>query len=278
MPELPEVETVRRIVEPQVAGKRILSAEIRNPKVVAYPEAEALVRLLPGHRISAMNRRGKYLSFLRDKGDRLFLHLRMTGQLLVTPADYPEENHTHLILHLSDGNEVRYVDQRRFGRFWFIRSEESPAPTGIAELGPEPFDVSLTADYLKKAIGSKKKPVKAILLDQHIVAGIGNIYSDEILFASHIHPAAQCTTLRDEDWEALAAQIPATMTWAIEKNQITAVEYLEGKGKEYRNTPYLRVYGRAGQPCINCGTRLEKTTIAGRSSCFCPVCQKEKRC
>lgn len=276
MPELPEVETVRRIVGPQVSGKRILSVEIRHSQVIAHPESAVFANLLPGRSITAMNRRGKYLSFLLDSGEQLYLHLRMTGQLLVTTADYPEEKHTHLILHLSDGNEIRYIDVRRFGRFWLIGKDESPAMTGVSKLGPEPSDATLTADYMKRTLGSKKNPIKEMLHDQHVVAGIGNIYSDEILFASHIHPATPCTALTDENWAVLAVQIPAIIAWAIEKNQITPDEYLAGKGKAYRNTPHLRVYGRAGQPCLNCGTPLERTTIAGRTSCFCSVCQVQK--
>lgn len=274
MPELPEVETIKRITEPQIRGRSVLSVDIRNPQVIAYPERDTFAAALTGRTFSGMNRRGKYLSFDTDNGDRLFLHLRMTGQLLVTPPEYPEEKHTHLIINLSDGKQIRYIDVRRFGRLWYLKNGEDLSVTGIDKLGPEPDDERLTVGYLKEKFGSKKKPVKEMLHDQTVIAGIGNIYSDEILFASRIYPEKKCCDLTDGEWETLAASIPKIIAYYIEKNEVTPEDYLNGKGKEYRNTPYLNVYGKAGKPCPTCGAKLEKKTVGGRSSTFCPRCQK----
>ena len=274
MPELPEVETVRRIIEPQIKGKRVLSVEIRNPQIIAYPSVDKFSDLLLGQTVMGMNRRGKLLSILFENGDRLFLHLRMTGQLLVTPSGFPEEKHTHLILNLSDGCQLRYIDVRRFGRFWYIRCDEVTDVTGFNKLGLEPMDADLTADYLIKHLGKKKKPIKEMLHDQNIIAGIGNIYSDEILFAARIYPDMKSCDLTDAEWSVLAETIPKTILFYIEKNATTPEDYLNGKGKDYRNTPYLQVYGHAGKPCPVCGTLFEKITVGGRGSTFCPRCQR----
>lgn len=274
MPELPEVETVKRITEPQIRGRSVLSVKILNPQVIAYPDSGSLAALLTGRTFAGMSRRGKYLSFDMENGDRLFLHLRMTGQLLVTPQDHPEEKHTHLIVDISGGKQIRYIDVRRFGRFWYLKNGEDDSIVGIDRLGPEPDDKRLTADYLKEKLGKKKSTVKEMLHDQTVVAGIGNIYSDEILFASRIYPGKRCCDLDDGEWETLAANIPKTIAFYIEKNAITPEEYLDGKGMEYRNTPFLRAYGHAGEPCPVCGATFEKKSVGGRHAVFCPKCQK----
>lgn len=144
MPELPEIETVRRIIEPQIDGQMIITVSIQNPQVIAYPKAETFSDLLTGQTVSSMSRRGKFLTIHFETGDRLSLHLRMTGQLLVTPADFPEEKHTHLVFCLSGGQQIRYIDSRRFGRFWYLRADEEDTVTGQTKLGIEPTDVGLT--------------------------------------------------------------------------------------------------------------------------------------
>lgn len=220
MPELPEVGTVRRILEPQLAGRTVETVEVCNGQIIAHPEAEVFASLLQGLTIKTISRRGKFLTLHFASGDRLSLHLRMTGQLLVMSRGEPIEKHAHLILSLSDGNQLRYIDVRRFGRFWYF------------------------------------------------------LYSDEILFAAGIYPGTKCAALDDADWERLASAIPEVILWGINVDQISPEEYLRGKGKEYRNTQRLRVYGRAGQPCPICGEALCRRVIGGRSSTYCPSCQK----
>lgn len=274
MPELPEVETVKRIVAPQIIGSVIQKAKVLNGQIIAYPAAEQFADRLSGQRFSGLDRRGKFLIFQLETGDRLFLHLRMTGQLLVTPKEFPSEKHTHLVLHLDNGTQLRYIDVRRFGRFWYIGKEESESITGIDKLGLEPFDEQLTAEYLKSKLSRKKKPIKEMLHDQSVVAGIGNIYSDEILYLCGIYPETKCTDLTNADWEKLSRIIPQELSLAIKENEMSAEEYLAGKGKEYLNTPFLKSYGHEGMPCPICGSIFERITVGGRSSCYCPKCQK----
>ncbi|MCM1193770.1 MAG: bifunctional DNA-formamidopyrimidine glycosylase/DNA-(apurinic or apyrimidinic site) lyase [Blautia sp.] len=273
MPELPEVETIRRVLEPQIKGSAVTTVAVNRPDVIAHPAADDFCKLLVGQTVSAMTRRGKFLGIELESGDYILLHLRMTGCLLVTSADYPQEKHTHVIFHLDNGKELRFSDTRRFGRFWLIRKGETDTYSGIERLGIEPFDDSLTRSSLQAQFGKRKKAVKECLLDQSVIAGIGNIYSDEILFAAKIHPARPANSLTAEEWERLAAAIPERLAYFIEKNAITLEEYLESKGQDYRNTPFLQVYGHAGAPCPNCGNTLSRTVIGGRSSVYCEKCQ-----
>lgn len=274
MPEMPEVEVIRRIIEPQLAHKTVLSVEILNSQIIAHPDKNDFVQLLTGQTISHMSRRGKYLTIHMENGDSVTLHLRMTGQLLVMPKDLPVEKHTHLIAALSGEIQLRYIDVRRFGRFWYLKSDEADTFTGQEKLGVEPLSGNLTAAYLKSKLGSRKKAIKEMLHDQSVVAGIGNIYSDEILFAAGIYPETKCADLKNSDWNRLAEKIKEVIAWGIDTNEMTPEEYLAGKGKEYRNIPHLRVYGREGQPCKVCQSTIIRITIGGRSSCYCPICQK----
>ena len=274
MPELPEVETVRRIIEPQVVGQRIQSVRVLNDQIIAHPTPDEFTQRLQGRTITSMGRRGKFLLFNLDNGDQLYLHLRMTGQLLVTPQDYPHEKHTHFMADLSGGKQIRFVDVRRFGRFWYFEKDEPDTVTGIDKLGLEPDDPGLTAEYLTEKLGKRKKAIKEALLDQSIVAGIGNIYADEILFACGIHPEKKCSDLTRGEMILLAELIPEEIAYYTDKNKTTPEEYLTGAGQDYQNTPYLHVYGHAGKPCPVCGAILEKTTIGGRTSVYCPKCQR----
>ncbi len=273
MPELPEVETIRRIIAPQLVGKTIETVEIDNAQVIAYPVVNIFAEGLKCQTITGMSRRGKFLNIHFKSGDCLSIHLRMTGQLLVMTKNEPIEKHTHLVLSLSDGCQLRYVDVRRFGRFWYFKVHEKDTLSGQTKLGLEPIDPALSAEYLKSQLGKRKRSIKEMLLDQSVVAGIGNIYSDEILFAAAIYPGTPCDILKDSDWCRLAERIPEIILWAIDVNDMTAEEYLRGKGKKYRNTPYLKIYARSGQHCVYCQTIIEKITIGGRSSCYCPKCQ-----
>ena len=277
MPELPEVETIKRVIEPQIQGRSIENIFIRQPAVIAHPAAEEFHSQLIGQIISRMERRGKFLVFLLDSGDRMILHLRMTGCLLLTSEAFPEEPHTHLTFQLTGGRQLRYSDTRRFGRFWFLKKVEADTYSGIEKLGKEPFDPEFSSEYLMERLGKRKKAIKECLLEQKVIAGIGNIYSDEILFAARIHPARPASSLTSEEWQRLAAAIPEQLSFFIAKNEISPEEYLSSKGKDYRNTPFLQVYGKEGSLCPLCGERLQRMVIGGRSSVFCPSCQKMGR-
>lgn len=286
MPELPEIETIKRVIEPQIQGLMIDKVNIKRPEVVAYPAADEFRGLLTGQTISHMTRRGKFLVIHLNSNDRIILHLRMTGCLLLTPTDYPEKKHTHITFSLNDGTEkrqskghpcsleLRFSDTRRFGRLWLLKNGEADTYSGIEKSGTEPLDKLLTAEYLKTLLGKRKKAVKECLLDQSVIAGIGNIYSDEILFTAGIYPARPANSLNMEEWERLAAAIPERISYFIEVNKITPEEYLETRGQDYRNTPFLQVYGQEGKPCPKCGEMLCRMVVGGRGSVYCPVCQK----
>lgn len=273
MPELPEVETIRRVIEPQIKGLAIKDISVRRPEIISHPTANDFCDRLRGQSFCGAQRRGKFLILCLEQGDRVILHLRMTGCLLLTPADFPEEKHTHLIFHLNNGTELRFSDTRRFGRFCLVPNGEDDTYSGVEKLGKEPFDADFSRDYLMERLGKRKKTVKECLLDQSVIAGIGNIYSDEILFAARISPSRPANTLDCEEWTRLAAAIPERLSFFIRKNAITPEEYLETKGRDYRNTPFLQVYGHEGDPCPVCGEPLCRTVIGGRSSTFCPCCQ-----
>lgn len=275
MPELPEVETIRRVLEPQVQGLTIQDIGVDRPEIIEHPSADEFCGRLIGQTFDRAERRGKFLLLWLESGDYIVLHLRMTGCLLVTPADMPEEKHTHLVFRLNNGRELRFSDTRRFGRFWLLREGEEDTYSGIGKLGIEPSDPGLTAEYLMKCFGKRRKAVKECLLEQSAIAGIGNIYSDEILFAAGIYPACPADRLTSGDWGRLAETIPERIAYFIEKNQLTPEEYLEGRGKDYRNTPFLRVYGHEGKACPVCGETLRRMVVGGRSSTYCPKCQKE---
>lgn len=274
MPELPEVETIKRILEPQMQGISITEITVKRADIIAWPAKEEFCRRILGQTICGMGRRGKFLWIRLVNNSRIVLHLRMTGCLLLTPKEFPEEKHTHLIFQLHNGSQLRFSDTRRFGRFWLLQDGEADIYSGISKLGVEPFDTALSGEYLNTHLGKRKKTVKECLLDQHVIAGIGNIYADEILYQTGIHPARPANSLSTQEWERLAVSIPQCLSFFIEKNAITPEEYLKTKGRDYRNTPFLQVYGQEGKPCPKCKTCFCRTVIGGRSSTFCPVCQK----
>ena len=274
MPELPEIEAIKRVIKPQIQGLAIEQVTVNRPEVIAHPAADEFRTQITGQFFTEIDRRGKFLILCLSSGDKIVLHLRMTGCLLVTPADYPEEKHTHLVFRLSGGRELRFSDTRRFGRFWLLQQGETDTYTGMKKLGAEPFAPEFSGGYLSARLGKRKKAIKECLLDQSVVAGIGNIYSDEILFAARIRPLRPANTLTKEEWNRLASVIPERLAFFIGKNEITPEEYLETKGQDYRNTPFLQVYGHSGEPCPVCGEILCRSVIGGRSSVYCPACQK----
>lgn len=273
MPELPEIETIKSVIEPQIKGLVVKNIVVNHPDVIAQPDSREFCRAVTGQAIASMARRGKYLMIYLKNENRIILHLRMTGRLLVTSSEEPLEKHTHIVMQLDNGTQLRFSDTRRFGRFWLINNEEEDIYSGIGNLGLEPFDGKFTAEYLQNRFGKRKKSIKQCLLDQNVIAGIGNIYSDEILFRVKICPARPANSLETREWERLSVEIPECLSYFIRKNRITAEDYLQTKGKEYRNTPFLQVYGHGGEPCPNCGNALKRTVIGGRSSVYCSKCQ-----
>lgn len=274
MPELPEIETVKRTLTPLLPGRRIEAVLLNKPEVVAYPAPEIFVARLAGASVSELTRRGKYLLLHLASGDTLIVHLRMTGRFLYAPADYAQKPHTHVIFSLDNGDELRFSDVRRFGRLWLIPKGEVDTVSGIHRLGPEPFSADCDAAYYCHKLSGRRVCIKQGLLDQSVVAGLGNIYADETLFLTGIDPRRPAGQLTEAEWQALAAAIPQVLQSAIANNGTTFNDFLDGTGREGQNMPHLRAYGRVGKPCLNCGTNMEKLVVAGRGTTFCPNCQK----
>lgn len=207
MPELPEVETIKSVIEPQIKGLTIEKIIVNRPEVIAQPGSDKFCKAVTGQNISSMSRRGKFLIIHLKNESRIILHLRMTGCLLVTPPDYPTEKHTHIIMKLNNEMELRFSDTRRFGRFWLIQNDEEDTYSGISKLGLEPLSAECNAEYLQSRFGKRKKTIKECLLDQSVIAGIGNIYSDEILFRAKIRPVCPANSLTTKEWLCLAVKI-----------------------------------------------------------------------
>ena len=271
MPELPEVETVRTVLAPFVVKQTIQKITINLPKVVVNVKPSDFVKVVTGQKIVDFTRRGKFLTLHLAGGDYLVVHLRMTGTLTVERADVPYAKHTNLILTFADGQELRFVDSRGFGRWWYFTSGQIDT-SGQLQLGPEPEAVTL--NYLRDHILTRKTAIKTLLLDQHIVAGIGNIYADEICFRVGIRPTRAGCSLTLAELKKLHAQIPAVIGEFIQFHHVPFAVYAQSKGTSYQNDANLRVYGRAGLPCQKCGQPLIGTRIGQRSSVYCAHCQK----
>ena len=274
MPELPEIETVKNTLMPLVCGKHIIDCKLIQETVIKHPQPTLFCQRIAGRLIQNLARRGKYLLIHLDDGAILVVHLRMSGRLLCTPASHPLKPHTHVIFSIEDGWELRFTDTRRFGCLWLIGSEETDDFTGMATLGIEPLSSEFCAAYLQNTLGKRRITIKQGILDQHVLAGLGNIYADESLFAAQICPYRAANTLNQAEWQRLAAVIPVILLAAIEHNGTTFRDYLDGEGKEGENLPFLKAYGRAGQPCLNCGAPLIKIKVGGRGTAYCPNCQK----
>lgn len=275
MPELPEVETVVRTLRPQLQGQTLLKVEVRHKDVVRHPlEADAFTRRLTGRRVEELRRRGKYICMILSDGQLLVAHLRMTGRLLIAEPDGELLPHTHLLVELDGGRQLRYADVRRFGGFWLLEKDEEDTVTGMSRLGVEPLSGDLTVDYLQEKLGRRSCPVKNGILDQSVIAGLGNIYADETLFAAGIRPDRLCRGLSRAEWQAIASAVPPILESAIEHRGTTFSDFLDGQGREGENVGYLRAYGRYGKTCSRCGAVMERTRIGGRGTCFCPGCQR----
>lgn len=274
MPELPEIETIKRTLEPRLIGRRILSLDVKRPDVLRHPDSDEFIQKIVGQQVEYLSRRGKYLCIHMQSGSLLVVHLRMTGRLVCTLPGAEEYPHTHVVFQLHSGEELRFSDVRRFGGLWLLQPGEKDVYTGMAKLGPEPFDAEFSTEYLLATLHKRKSAIKQILLDQSVVAGLGNIYCDEVLFAAGIRPDRLCATLTEEDCATIVTAIHEVLTNAILHRGTTFSDFLDGAGQVGEYYPFLLAYQRGGQPCPRCGTTMEKIRICGRGTSFCPVCQK----
>lgn len=273
MPELPEVENVRRTLEKLVKGKTIEEVIVTYPNLVKEPDdAELFKEMLRGETIEEVGRRGKFLLIYVTRY-AIVSHLRMEGKYMLHEADDPVDKHTHVRFRFTDGTELRYKDVRKFGTMHLFEKGTELTIMPLADLGPEPFSGELTPAYLRERMQKTARKVKVVLLDQRIVVGLGNIYVDEVLFRSRIHPEREASSLTNEEFETLYKEIVATLTEAVERGGSTIRTYMNSQGQIGSFQERLYVYGRKGEPCVTCGTALEKTVVGGRGTHYCPVCQ-----
>ncbi len=277
MPELPEVETVRQGLERHAVGRHIRSVEVGRERVVRRTSREALIHGLTGTTIESANRRGKYLLLPLDSGDEMMIHLRMSGQVLVAPAGTDRPAHTHVVMHLDDGNELWFVDPRTFGEVVVFDPERvAEQVPDVANLGVDPIAQELTLPMLRDILRGRRRQLKPLLLDQHVIAGIGNIYADEILHASRLRPDRQSNELSLRSERRLHEAIGTILTAAIDAGGSTLgdAQYVDLMGGEGSYQDDHRVYGRTGERCSTCGVGwIRRTVSAQRSTHFCPVCQ-----
>ena len=274
MPELPEVETVRRSLIPALVSRSITGVTLRDfPGVIGSMDFGAFAVLVQDRRIEDIRRRGKYLLIDFDDGSGLIVHLRMTGSLMTSPAEAAPIRFEHIAFWLDDGNSLRFADQRKFGRIEF-RPPENRAPLE-GKLGPEPLTSSFTSAYLSRALAKRTAPIKAMILDQRIIAGVGNIYADEALFRSRIHPLTPAGQLSQPQIASLVRSIKTVLRSGIENRGTTFSSYRDGNGEAGTNQESLRVYGRGrrGEPCPRCGQALVTLVAGGRTSHVCLRCQ-----
>ncbi|MGE5673808.1 MAG: bifunctional DNA-formamidopyrimidine glycosylase/DNA-(apurinic or apyrimidinic site) lyase [Mycobacterium leprae] len=272
MPELPEVETVRQTLYPRLVGRRIERIELITPRQIYHPDPDTFRAELEGARFDDIQRRGKYLLLLLGPL-RLVCHLRMSGHFFVCDPDRPRDKHTHVVFHLDNGTELRYEDQRKFGGFHLLGPKGEGTPSGLLSIGPEPLSAEFTPEGLFAALKRRQSPIKAVLLDQKVVAGLGNIYVDEVLFCAGVHPERLASSVTAAEATDLYGCIRAVLTRAIAKRGTTFSLYLDGEGKGGDMYDELQVFDRAGEPCPRCGTIIQKLAVAGRGSHVCPLCQ-----
>lgn len=274
MPELPEVETVRRTLSDPLVGRRIERVRLAQfPGVIGDGPPDRFAALVCGRTVTGCRRRAKYLLLDLDDGTVLVVHLRMTGQLGVERAGAPPLRFEHLALELDDGSELRFADQRKFGRVLHLEAEAARALE--ARFGPEPLESGFTAAWLERALARRPGKLKSVLLDQDVVAGLGNIYADEALFRARLHPERPANGLSPEEVRRLHRALRAVLSEGITHRGTTFSSYRDASGREGENQRNLRVYGQGGRgDCPRCGYPLERTVVGGRGTSFCPRCQR----
>lgn len=265
MPELPEVETIVRRMRPEIVGRKITVADLRWERTLATPEPALFNKNILGQSVESVNRRAKYI-VAQLSVDTLIIHLRMSGDILFRPTDAPTHKHDRLLLQLDDEKVLAFNDMRKFGRVWL-----TPAPQDIlGKLGPEPLDDAFTPNELFERIHAHKRQIKPLLLDQHIIAGLGNIYTDEALHLSNLHPLTKSDMIKRKQAKILWRSIREVLNEGIRRNG-TSIDWIYRGGE---NQYYLNVYGRKDEPCLKCGTPIQKIVVGQRGTHFCPQCQK----
>jgi len=272
MPELPEVETVRRGLDPHLRGRRIARVTVRDARL-RWPIPDTLPRDAANRRVETLERRGKYLIVGLDSGDRMIWHLGMTGRLLVLDPAHPLKKHDHVDFDLDSGRLIRFHDPRRFGAvLWWSRAEN--VHPLLASMGPEPFDPAFDGEYLFRKSRGRDIAVKNFIMDGHIVVGAGNIYAAESLFRAGIRPTRRTGKLTRAECTLLVDKIREVLLEAVERGGTTLRDFAGADGASGYFQQELFVYGRDGEPCRVCGTVIKGLVLGARASCYCPHCQR----
>ncbi|GIW80352.1 MAG: formamidopyrimidine-DNA glycosylase [Gemmatales bacterium] len=275
MPELPEVETVVRDLKPRLAGRQITSIRVGQQPLRRRWQSAWNARLI-GRRITGLGRRGKWIVMTLDDNQSLVWHLGMTGQLVLADSRVPPLPHTHVLVDFDvPGEQLRFRDVRRFGSVSLFTQQECEQFFVASGLGPEPF--TLSAELLYRKLQATRRCLKAVLLDQRVVAGLGNIYADEALFEAKLHPQLSGQKITLAEAHSLKRAIVTVLRRAIEKRGSSIRDYLGGMGERGNYQREFRVYGQAGKPCSRCRFAIARIRLAGRSTYFCPSCQKKGR-
>lgn len=273
MPELPEVETVKRTLNALITGKQIQNVTVRLPRIIQRPDdIQAFAHMLAGHTVHNVERRGKFLRFVLD-GLVMVSHLRMEGRYGLYQGNELLDKHTHVIFHFTDGTELRYTDVRQFGTMHLFQPGEDLLLAPLKKLGEEPLAASFTPERFKEIVAGKSTKIKPLLLNQEYVVGIGNIYVDEALHRAGLHPETGAKMLTDSQLDKLHHAIVATLSEAVNAGGSSVKSYVNGQGESGSYQHQLLIYGRKDQPCTTCGTLIEKSVVGGRGTHYCPSCQ-----
>ncbi len=274
MPELPEVETVRTQLAPVLGRRTFRSVRILDERLTRPVDPRLVEAQLEGERVQAVERRGKYLIVRFDSGLVLLVHLRMTGSFLVARSgELPEDPHRRAVVRLEDGSDVAYRDVRRFGT-WLVLEQDEAEEYLAQRLGEEPLSPRFTTRELTRRVAGRRAAVKATLLDQRVVAGIGNIYADEGLWYAHVHPLRPAGELGADEIAAVRRGVRRALRVGIRRQGATLSDYRAPNGASGTMQDEFKVYGREGEPCPRCGALIVKTRVAGRGTSFCPGCQR----
>ncbi len=273
MPELPEVETVRRSLLPRLRGRRLLALDIRAPRLREPLDRIALGRMV-GQRIVDVRRRAKYLLLDGEAGQSLVVHLGMTGNLTVVGDEVAAETHEHVVFKLNDGERLRFVDARRFGLVLALDQSAIEGDRHFSHLGVEPLTDDFNADYLRAQAARRRGPIKSFLMDGRVVVGVGNIYASEALWRSGVHPRRTVDRISMSTWARIVDKVRQTLDEAIVQGGTTLSDFHDGEGNAGYFQISLQAYDRAGEPCQRCQRPLRRIVQGGRSTFYCPGCQR----
>ena len=274
MPELPEVEVIKRGLQKHLRGRKVTGTVAGNKKLRLPLPRKDLKNYIQGQKIQSVDRRAKFLLITLDNGAILVIHLGMTGRLGIFPADAPRSKHDHFRLQLDNNMQLRFNDIRRFGFIQVVPPGSDPKTTMFAGIGPEPLGKEFTPEYLCRLAAGKNRPLKNFLMDSRVVAGIGNIYACEILFHAGLNPQKKIGRLTRKEWERVVASSCHVLQKAIQCGGTTISDFVNASGKSGYFQLELQTYGRQSEICKRCATLIAKKTMAGRSTFFCPKCQK----